>query len=60
MPLKDHTSVIKYVLVIADTELSKFLLNKKSEKGKAWLDKCRTILQKMMLTKPDLIKGTGN
>ncbi|KAL3858589.1 hypothetical protein ACJMK2_008861, partial [Sinanodonta woodiana] len=40
-----------------DNELIKFLDSKKPEKGKAWLEKCRTILVKLLQTKPEQVKG---
>ncbi|KAK3607380.1 hypothetical protein CHS0354_022540, partial [Potamilus streckersoni] len=40
-----------------DNELINFLDSKKPEKGKLWLEKCRTILVKLLQTKPEQVKG---
>nr|XP_022341872.1 protein broad-minded-like isoform X4 [Crassostrea virginica] len=40
-----------------DNDLGKFLSAKKPEKGQAWLDKCKTVLSKMLISKPDLLKA---
>lgn len=40
-----------------DNELVKFLTNKKPDKGKLWLDRCRLILNKTLNNKPEHVKG---
>lgn len=40
-----------------DNDLGKFLSAKKPEKGQAWLDKCKTLFSKMLISKPDLLKA---
>lgn len=44
---------------ITDNELTEFLDKKGGEKGKAWMDKCRTLLTKFLNTKGEQVKGNG-
>ncbi|XP_078335507.1 protein broad-minded-like isoform X8 [Crassostrea virginica] len=58
--IKQETDVKKKVLgffTSSDNDLGKFLSAKKPEKGQAWLDKCKTVLSKMLISKPDLLKA---
>lgn len=45
------------LIFFSDNDLGKFLSAKKPEKGQAWLDKCKTVLSKMLISKPDLLKA---
>ncbi|WAR13306.1 BROMI-like protein [Mya arenaria] len=40
-----------------DNELTEFLDARKSEKGRAWLDKCQTLLTKFLTSRGDQVKG---
>ncbi|XP_052230944.1 protein broad-minded-like isoform X2 [Dreissena polymorpha] len=41
----------------SDNELTEFLDSRRSEKGKAWVDKCRNLLSKFFASKGDQVKG---
>ncbi|KAK7505391.1 hypothetical protein BaRGS_00003553 [Batillaria attramentaria] len=40
-----------------ETELTKFLSSKGEKRGPVWLEKCRSLLHKMLTTKPEQAKG---
>jgi hypothetical protein len=48
-----------YMTYVTDNELTEFLENKKGEKGKAWVEKCRNLLYKFFTGKGDQVKGNG-
>ncbi|XP_061197318.1 protein broad-minded-like [Saccostrea echinata] len=58
--VKQESDVKRKVLGLftsSDNDLAKFLSAKKPEKGQAWLDKCKTLFSKMLISKPDMLKG---